>query len=90
MCVKVLFSVDVGSGAGKFQQLLVLVDDQRRVQLAQCQQVCAENSTAHIQSSGTMHRIHFTHKKTSYEELPFSVLVHIHLGIWSAYQTHKL
>lgn len=59
MCVEVLFSVDVGSGAGKFQQLLVLINNQRRVQLAQCLQVCAEHSTAHSQPSGTKLYIHF-------------------------------
>ena len=35
MCVEVLFTVDVSSGAGKVQELLVLIHNQWWMQLAQ-------------------------------------------------------
>lgn len=41
--VDFLFAVDVGGGSGKLQQLVRLVHNQRRVELAELQQVAAEH-----------------------------------------------
>lgn len=45
MRVDFLFAVHVSGGAGKLQQLVGLVHHQGRVELAQFQQVAAENPT---------------------------------------------
>lgn len=43
VCVDFFFAVDVGCGSSKLQQLVRLVHYQRRVELAQPEQVAAEH-----------------------------------------------